>query len=114
MNMTVASLVSIGTAAIAETHRADAAIVTEPTELRLCLAHKGFVWLEVDSRGVAAHGSRPDLGVDAIGQMGRILKRVVELDQRLRKGRGHPLLGTGSMRCSSSPPSRSNSPPRRS
>jgi acetylornithine deacetylase len=91
---------SIGTSAVVERFGADAAIVTEPTELRLCLAHKGFVWLEVESRGVAAHGSRPDLGVDAIGQMGRILKRVVELDQRLRKGDRHPLLGTGSIHAS--------------
>jgi len=91
---------SIGTSAVVERFGADAAIVTEPTELRLCLAHKGFVWLEVESRGVAAHGSRPDLGVDAIGQMGRILRRVVELDQRLRKGDRHPLLGTGSIHAS--------------
>jgi acetylornithine deacetylase/succinyl-diaminopimelate desuccinylase family protein len=91
---------SIGTSAVLERFRADAAIVTEPTELRLCLAHKGFVWLEVESRGVAAHGSRPDLGVDAIGQAGRILGRVVELDRKLRKGDAHPLLGTGSIHAS--------------
>ena len=91
---------SIGTSAVLERFRADAAIVTEPTELRLCLAHKGFVWLEVESRGVAAHGSRPDLGVDAIGQAGRILGRVVELDRTLRQGDGHPLLGTGSIHAS--------------
>jgi acetylornithine deacetylase len=58
------------------------------------------VWLEVESRGVAAHGSRPDLGVDAIGQMGRILQRVIGLDQKLRKGSGHPLLATGSIHAS--------------
>jgi acetylornithine deacetylase len=91
---------SIGTSAVVERFGADAAIVTEPTELRLCLAHKGFVWLEVESRGVAAHGSRPDLGVDAIGQMGRILERVVVLDRTLRQGDGHPLLGTGSIHAS--------------
>ena len=91
---------SIGTSAVLDRFEADAAIVTEPTELRLCLAHKGFVWLEVESRGVAAHGSRPDLGVDAIGQMGRILQRVVGLDQKLRRGSGHPLLGTGSIHAS--------------
>jgi len=91
---------SIGTSAVVERVRAHAAIVTEPTELRLCLAHKGFVWLEVESRGVAAHGSRPDLGVDAIGQMGRILERVVVLDRTLRQGDGHPLLGTGSIHAS--------------
>ena len=91
---------SIGTSAVIERFGAGAAIVTEPTELRLCLAHKGFVWLQVESRGVAAHGSRPDLGVDAIGQMGRILGRVVELDRTLRQGNGHPLLGTGSIHAS--------------
>jgi acetylornithine deacetylase len=91
---------SIGTSAVLDRFEAGAAIVTEPTELRLCLAHKGFVWLEVESRGVAAHGSRPDLGVDAIGQMGRILKRVVELDRKLRSGNRHALLGTGSIHAS--------------
>ena len=91
---------SIGTSAVVDRFQADAAIVTEPTELRLCMAHKGFVWLEVESRGVAAHGSRPDLGVDAIGQMGRILERVIGLDRKLRQGSGHWLLGTGSVHAS--------------
>src|SRR5919197_1342537 len=43
---------------------ADAAIVTEPTELEIVVAHKGFIWAEATVRGKAAHGSRPDLGVD--------------------------------------------------
>jgi acetylornithine deacetylase/succinyl-diaminopimelate desuccinylase-like protein len=91
---------SIGTSAVAERFHADAAIVTEPTELRLCLAHKGFVWLEVETHGVAAHGSRADLGVDAIAHMGRILTGVADLDRRLRGGHGHPLLGNGSIHAS--------------
>jgi acetylornithine deacetylase len=91
---------SIGTSSVLQRREADAAIVTEPTELRLCLAHKGFVWIEVETVGVAAHGSRPDLGVDAVARMGRILSGVVELDNRLRAGRGHPLLGTGSIHAS--------------
>ena len=91
---------SLGTSAVLERFRADAAIVTEPTELRLCLAHKGFVWLEVETRGVAAHGSRPDIGVDAIGRMGRILTGIVNLDRRLRAGAGHRLLGRGSIHAS--------------
>jgi acetylornithine deacetylase len=91
---------SLGTSAVLEGFNGDAAIVTEPTELRLCLAHKGFVWLEVESRGVAAHGSRADLGVDAIGHMGRVLTGVVELDRRLHRGPGHALLGTGSIHAS--------------
>ncbi|MDQ6720887.1 MAG: M20/M25/M40 family metallo-hydrolase [Candidatus Dormibacteraeota bacterium] len=91
---------SVGTAAVLQMREADAAIVTEPTELRLCLAHKGFVWLEVETLGVAAHGSRPDVGVDAVARMGRVLTGVADLDRRLRGGRGHPLLGTGSIHAS--------------
>ena len=91
---------SVGTAAVLERVEADAAIVTEPTEMRLCLAHKGFAWLEVETRGVAAHGSRPDLGVDAIAHIGQILTGVLELDRRLRAGRGHLLLGTGTIHAS--------------
>src|SRR5437879_6089974 len=91
---------SLGTSAVLEKYRADAAIVTEPTELRLCLAHKGFVWLEVETTGVVAHGSRADIGVDAIAHMGRILTGVLELNERLRSGPRHPLLGTGSIHAS--------------
>jgi acetylornithine deacetylase/succinyl-diaminopimelate desuccinylase family protein len=91
---------SLGTSAVLQRREADAAIVTEPTELRLCLAHKGFAWLEVETVGVAAHGSRPDIGVDAVARMGRILTGIVDLDKRLRGGRGHPLLGTGSIHAS--------------
>ena len=91
---------SLGTSAVLERFHADAAIVAEPTELRLCLAHKGFVWLDVETRGVAAHGSRPQDGVDAIGRMGRILTGIVNLDRRLRLGAGHRLLGRGSVHAS--------------
>jgi acetylornithine deacetylase len=91
---------SLGTKSILERFAADAAIVTEPTELQLCIAHKGFVWLEIESRGAAAHGSRPDIGLDAVGRMGRILTGVIDLDRRLRRRRGHPLLGTGSIHAS--------------
>ena len=91
---------SFGTTAVLSQFRADYAIVTEPTELRLCLAHKGFVWLEVETHGVAAHGSRADLGVDAIAHMGRVLSGVLELDQRLRSGPRHGLLGTGTLHAS--------------
>ena len=91
---------SIGTAAVLEQYRADFGIVTEPTELRLCIAHKGFVWLEVETVGVAAHGSRADLGVDAIAAMGPVLVGVRELQSRLRAGPQHGLLGTGSLHAS--------------
>jgi acetylornithine deacetylase len=91
---------SIGTQAVAETVRADAAIVTEPTELQLAVAHRGFVHLEIETRGRAAHGSRPHLGIDAIAKMGRVLTGIEELDQRLRADPTHPYLGSGSVHAS--------------
>lgn len=91
---------SIGTQALASRYHADAAIVAEFTELQLILAHKGFVWLEVETIGKAAHGSRPDLGVDAIAKMGSVLIELEKLDQALRAHPGHPLLGSGSVHAS--------------
>jgi acetylornithine deacetylase len=91
---------SIGTQAVAATWRADAAIVTEPTGLAVCVAHKGFVWLDVETRGVAAHGSRPDLGVDAIAKMGKVLVGIEQLDKALRATPLHPLLSSGSIHAS--------------
>src|SRR3954468_19157625 len=76
--------------------RADAAVVTEPTEMTVVVAHKGFVWSEVEVTGRAAHGSRPHLGVDAIVKTGPILAAVGELDRALGE-RTHPLLGRGSV-----------------
>ncbi len=91
---------SIGAEAVAADVWADAAIVTEPTELEICVAHKGFLWLEVETAGVAAHGSRPDLGVDAIAAMGSVLVGVERLAAALAAGRSHPLLGPGSVHAS--------------
>jgi acetylornithine deacetylase len=78
---------------------ADAAIVTEPTELELLVAHKGFVWSELAVTGRAAHGSRPHLGVDAIVKMGPVLTALGELEASLA-AREHPLLGRGSVHAS--------------
>src|SRR6059058_5770274 len=72
---------SIGTSSVVKRWRADAAIVTEPTELDIYVAHKGFVWLKVETLGTAAHGSRPDLGIDAIVKMGKVLAGLEELDR---------------------------------
>jgi len=91
---------SIGTSSIVRQYRADAAIVTEPTDLDVCVAHKGFAWLEVETFGVAAHGSRPDLGVDAIVKMGKVLNGLEELDRTLRASPSHPLLKSGSVHAS--------------
>ena len=91
---------SVGTEAVVARHRADFAIVTEPTDERLAIAHRGFVGFEIETEGFAAHGSRPDLGVDAIARMGPILVRLDALAARLSSGVGHPLLGTGSVHAS--------------
>ncbi len=91
---------SIGTQAIVREWHADAAVVTEPTALDVCVAHKGFVWLDVQTTGVAAHGSRPDLGVDAIVKMGKVLTALYAHDRVLRAGPVHRLLGSGSVHAS--------------
>jgi len=92
---------SIGTEAVAKTVTADASIVAEPTEMQVVVAHKGFVWLEVATDGVAAHGSRYDLGVDAIARMGPVLVGLAELEERLRaEGEPHALLGGASVHAS--------------
>jgi acetylornithine deacetylase len=88
---------SIGMADVLRYVSADAAIVTEATELRVCLAHRGFSWIEVETLGVAAHGSRYDLGVDANMRMGRFLARLDTLEQDLRARRPHPLVGPPSL-----------------
>jgi acetylornithine deacetylase len=77
--------------------RADAAIVCEPTALTIAPAHKGFAWIRVDFRGQAAHGSRPERGVDAIRHAGRFLARLDEIEATLMRRKPHPLLGHGSI-----------------
>jgi acetylornithine deacetylase len=91
---------SIGTQALVKQVRAEAAVVLEPTDLRLCIAHKGYAWLEVITRGRAAHGSLPDEGRDAIAHMGRVLGRLEALDARLAVRAPHPLLGRASVHAS--------------
>jgi acetylornithine deacetylase len=91
---------SVGTEALVRSHHADAAIVTEPTELAVGVAHRGFAGFEIETAGVAAHGSRPDLGVDAIARMGPILVELAALAARLEAGDAHPLLRTASLHAS--------------
>lgn len=91
---------SVGTEEVLESFTADAAVVTEPSNLEVILAHKGFAWFDVEIVGRAAHGSRPDLGVDAIAKAGHFLVALEELGQRLAQGPAHPLLGTGTVHAS--------------
>lgn len=88
---------SLGTAAVIERVGADAAIVTEPTSLRLCRAHKGYAWIEVVVEGRAAHGSRFEEGVDANLRMGRFLSALEGLERELVRRPPHPLVGPPSL-----------------
>jgi acetylornithine deacetylase len=89
----------IGTLDVAARYRADAALIAEPTQQELVVAHKGFVWLEVETQGAAAHGSIPG-AVDAIAQMGPVLVGLAALNRRLLARPIHPLLGSGSLHAS--------------
>src|SRR5438874_1523329 len=72
---------SLGADALVRRWRADGAVVTEPTELEIAVGHKGFAWFEIETRGRAAHGSRPREGRDAILGMGRVLQALERLDR---------------------------------
>jgi acetylornithine deacetylase len=91
---------SLGVQDVLPRVQADAAIVTEPTSLQVCIAHKGFSWHEVTTAGRAAHGSQPHFGIDAIAHMGRVLNRLEALQAELRRRPAHRLLGYGSLHAS--------------
>jgi len=88
---------SLGTKEVIESVRTDGAIVTEPSWMRLALAHRGFAWIRVVVHGRQAHGSRHDLGVDANIQMARLLARVYEIERELMGSEGHRLAGRASL-----------------
>jgi|SRR5688572_4669852 len=81
--------------------RADACIVTEPTRLAIAPAHKGFTWTEINFTGRAAHGSRYDVGVDAIRHAGLFLEELDRLEREELVRHTHPLLGHASLHASS-------------
>ena len=91
---------SIGADALVTRWRADAAVVTEPTDLQVAIAHKGFEWVEIETEGRAAHGSRPREGRDAIRLMARVLNGLDALDKRSAVASAAPLLGTASLHAS--------------
>jgi acetylornithine deacetylase len=88
---------SLGTEDLLTRCRTDAAIVAEPTNLDVCLAHKGYIWIEVEVKGRAAHGSRFTEGVDANMRMGRFLAALERIEEMLRTSPGHPLVGPPSL-----------------
>ena len=88
---------SIGMDELVKHVTADAAIVTEPTDLALCRAHRGFIWYDVETYGKAAHGSRYQDGIDANMRMGRFLAKLEDLEQELLTRPPHPLVGPPSL-----------------
>src|SRR5437667_352318 len=72
--------------------KADLAIVGEPTRLQVVTAHKGSLWLELETRGKSAHGSRPDLGRNAVHEMARIVDLLQTKYAKQLRRRRHPLL----------------------
>lgn len=91
---------SIGTDALVRLIHPDAAILTEPTDDDICLAHKGFAWLTLTTVGKAAHGSQYASGVDAITHMGRLLSALETMEREVFPRRTHPLLGRASAHAS--------------
>ena len=84
-------------ALVARGFQADLAIVGEPTELQVVTAHKGSLWLQLATRGKAAHGARPELGKNAVHEMARIVDVLeTEYAAQLRR-RKHPQLGTATI-----------------
>jgi len=90
---------SLGAHDFVQRYAADACIVTEPSNGTLVLGHKGFVWAEVVTTGVAAHGSRFDVGECAIAKMAPIIAGIDAFDRKVLRRRVHPLVGPASMHC---------------
>ena len=92
---------SLGTRALLERGtRADIAIVTEPTRLAICPAHRGFVWIEFVFSGRAAHGSRYDIGIDAIRHAALVMTALDRFQFDVLTAHTHPLLGRASLHAS--------------
>ncbi|MCC7418437.1 MAG: M20/M25/M40 family metallo-hydrolase [Acidobacteria bacterium] len=91
---------SAGAEALVKHWTADAAVVTEPTDLAIGIGHKGFDWIELETLGRAAHGSRPQEGEDAILRLGRVLSALETLDRALQARAPHPLVGAASLHAS--------------
>lgn len=91
---------SIGTERVVEQVRADAAVVGEPTEFQILVAHKGFAWVDIETRGVAAHGSAWQTGVDAIAKMGKVQVGLERLQEEALMKKSHRLVGPPSVHSS--------------
>jgi acetylornithine deacetylase len=91
---------SIGTERLMESVKVDSAIVCEPTEFQVTVAHKGFAWIDIETRGIAAHGSAWQIGVDAIAKMGKVQVGLESLQEESLMKRSHKLVGPPSIHSS--------------
>ncbi len=91
---------SIGTEALVQEYTCDQALVLEPTGMKAAIAHRGFAWYTIRSQGTAAHGSRYQEGIDAIGNLGSLLHALHRLAHELTSRPGSPLVGPPSMHMS--------------
>ena len=83
-----------GSRALAKKFSADLAIVGEPTNCKVVTAHKGSLWLNLETRGRAAHGATPSLGKNAVHEMARVVDLLETKYAASLKRRSHPLLGS--------------------
>ncbi len=90
---------SFGTEEVLEHFKSDAGLVIEPSYLQVTMSHKGFAWFDVIIHGRAAHGSRPELGIDAIAKAGHFLVALEEYAATLA-GKLDPILGPGTVHAS--------------
>jgi acetylornithine deacetylase len=90
---------SLGTEVVMQNYHADAAIVTEPSWMNLCTAHRGFAVFEIEVYGKAAHTSQQHLGVNAVTQSAKLLAEIALFDNHLRQKEKHPLLEYGSLQA---------------
>lgn len=88
---------SIGADALVKKIRTDDCIVAEPTDLKLCTAHRGFGIWKIIAKGKTAHGGNHHLGVDANANMGLLMAELYQWSERLQKEKVHPLCGSASM-----------------
>jgi acetylornithine deacetylase len=83
----------LGVQQLARTIQADAALVAEPTRLKIVHAHKGVVRWHLTTKGVSCHSSTPERGINAIYRMGNLLPFIERYAEELRTSRSDPLLG---------------------
>ncbi len=91
---------SAGTEFLVREFKADSAIVCEPTDLKIGLAHKGFAWIRLEILGKSAHGSKPEKGVDAIVKAGKFLYELENFSKNVLSKKVNPLLGSPSIHAS--------------